>query len=50
MTRENAERLPEPNTDPEVEQVETLVEELSRDARNRAGHYLEDTVVPEGGE
>lgn len=35
---------------PEAQRLEQVVARIRVDARERAPHYREDTVVPEGGE
>ena len=40
----------EDQTQPEAKRLEQTLGEIREDARARAPRYLDDTVVPEGGE
>ena len=41
---------PQTRQEPEVERLERALREIRSDARARSPRYLDDTVVPEGGE
>jgi hypothetical protein len=41
---------PDPREVPEARRLEQALAKVSADAREKARHYRDDTVVPEGGE